>query len=73
MGHNLGIHLNFNWVLYSVPLQHVSLCDGNVCNFSQHVFYLSLAWLGVEAVIPVIWISRNKKMKDEVKTILGII
>ena len=35
-------------------------------------FYLPLAWLSLVAFIPVMWISRNKKMKDEVKTKLGI-
>ena len=36
------------------------------------VFYLSLAWLIVMAVFPVMWISRNKKMKKKFKTLLAI-
>ena len=33
-------------------------------------FYLALVWLSHLAVIPIIWIASNKKMKGKVKTIL---
>ena len=37
-----------------------------------NAFYIALAWLSVITFIPVIWVARNKKMKDKVKTLLSI-
>ena len=59
----------------------ITLCLFNLSGFVISFFvtllklyntiYISLAWLSVMAFIPLIWISRNKKLKDKVKTLLG--
>ena len=43
MLHDSGIHLNYNWVHYPLPLQPVRIYHQHICNFVetlQHILHL---------------------------------
>lgn len=66
----------------SLSTEFLTLCFFNVAAITlrciitfleiYQFFYISFAWILLLAPIPIIWISRNKKMIKKAKIVLGI-